>query len=502
MMLALLMALTGLSALAEMPTSYPSQAEVFARGNSIKADYKIQVDAESVMGLATMFGGSAIDDNTKLILNTALSALGKLNFSMLANMKNASFNVSTKDGELFKGQLDFGAEGSPASIAMDIAPGMKINYPPAMSKSIQQSLQMNMQMQEVQQLMLPYIGIAQQQFEAAVKEGKAEAGPFEVTGVDTYDSRVTLELTQSVIKSFIVPLGDHFIKDEKMQGFLKNYTEMMAAQPQAEGMASLEVLKDPAKLAEEWEKAKKQMDEAPATGEDGQPISWGTLVLYQGAEKSYAEFALKDPSSGRQPAFITLQTTGNLKDARVKLAVIGEMGVPEADEQAKPDWADRKAKVLSGENPGDFLLMMDMKATNDPEAKQYASETAIEIHVQGMRIGILADGKAQMKDKLQQEGKLSLSMMGPTPLLTVSYRFDEVTEAPEKMAEGLKAVQMQDEEPMVSPADSELLGKAAVEQGIPALIQKLKTALPEEGEILAAILATLLNPGQTQVQPQ
>lgn len=495
-LMALLLSLTGLTALAEVPNALTAQQKVYERGNSLKSEANIQLNTQAIMGLAAMFGGGQMDENTSMIIQTAASALSKLNFSMVANMSGGSFLVGSKDGELLKGQVSFGTDGGEAAFAADLVPGFKLIYPPSMAKGFQASMEMNKNLAQIQALIVPYGAIVDKHVQSALQQGKAEAGPFEVAGVGSYDSRVTLEATDAMLKGLVTELGDTFVKDTQMQALVAQFVQSVPQQPDMAGAPDVDILKNPEELNKKWEEAKQDM----AKDADAEPKSFGTAVYYQGTDKSYLEFEVKDPQSGTKPMLLTLQSDGNDKAGTMKLGALVQTKAPSTTEAAVVDWASVKQGVLSGENPSAMLILVEAKGNNDADNSSMTSDVAIEAHVQRMRIGLNMDNATSFKDKFSSNGKFSVSFMGTEPLLTVTYRNEEVATAPEKMADDLKAIQMTDGEVPIAEADAQEIGMAAMEKGLPGLIQKLKIALPEEGQILAAMLTAMLQGGQTMPQ--
>ena len=102
MMMALMLMLTGLSALAQAPAA--TEAEVFARGGRIKTETNIDVNPETLNGILAMFTGMSSQegqDAQTAIINTVLGALRKLTASVVTDGKAAYLSVGSETGELF-----------------------------------------------------------------------------------------------------------------------------------------------------------------------------------------------------------------------------------------------------------------------------------------------------------------------------------------------------------------------------------------------------------------
>ena len=111
MMMALMLMLTGLSALAQAPAA--TEAEVFARGGRIKTETNIDVNPETLNGILAMFTGMSSQegqDAQTAIINTVLGALRKLTASVVTDGKTAYASVGSETGELFNFFASMGAE--------------------------------------------------------------------------------------------------------------------------------------------------------------------------------------------------------------------------------------------------------------------------------------------------------------------------------------------------------------------------------------------------------
>ena len=86
-------------------------------------------------------------------------------------------------------------------------------------------------------------------------------------------------------------------------------------------------------------------------------------------------------------------------------------------------------------------------------------------------------------------GNMALSVMTPTPLLTVSVDTTEVTEKPALITTPEdKTVVLANE---IKPEDEKLLGES-LQKGLPQLMENLNKALPEEGPLLSAMLQGMM----------
>jgi hypothetical protein len=152
------------------------------------------------------------------------------------------------------------------------------------------------------------------------------------------------------------------------------------------------------------------------------------------------------------------------------------------------DWAAVKAGVLAGTDFSSILLTLDMKTVPDLTLNRQNTDFSMKMYVQGMQIGIQATGSNALAAPYASKAEMSLTFMSPTPLITFFYEDKEVSDAPTLPDEtSLKVVELN--EKAMEPEGELML--TLQQTALPALVENLKKALPEESAILLAFIQQL-----------
>lgn len=498
LILALAMSVTSLAAFAETPTVPHGPLAVYERGNAIKSDVTVTLDADSVLGLLALSGAPALEGSEKLTVDTVLSAINKLTFSTQGDMKGATFAIGTPDGQILDGQMVTDLEQGSYYITTDLLPGIKLSYP---QEAVKAMTDMQQQMANVQgqlQKIAPYTAALNKYLQTDVlANARIEDGPFAVAGVGEFKNRTLFDVDAKMLVGVLDTLKEVFKTDAEMQKMLDDYLATMAAQAEDANTTGINSSKD---LINALDSAVESADKQPNA-------KLGELTMYNAAEGLYLEFEGLDPESGKPMFFVSVQQDGKPEDSQVKVAVVvkvagdqesaeaapdaAEAAPAAAEAPAKVDWNGVKAGVLGGTDRAGVVVLVSVGNQADAAKNEMNSALAIELHAMGMQGSIKMNAVNSLEGEYKGKADFQLFVLSDKPMLSVSAVYSEIGDpvALPALAEGLKDVMIQEE---MGEQDQQLLAESLLQQGMPAFIERLKAALPEEGPLLAAIIESAL----------
>ena len=476
MMMALMLMLTGLSALAQAPAA--TEAEVFARGGRIKTETNIDVNSETLNGILAMFTGMSSQegqDAQRAIINTVLDALRKLTASVVTDGKTAYASVGSENGELFNFFASMGAEESFA--LTNLLPGIELSLPATLISSF------TPQLEDAQNLLgglSAYADVAMTFVnEELLAKSSLEEGSFALEGSGTFDSKVSLELRSHQVADMLDGMLKVFKEDKPMQAQLDTALKSSAVNAQAMGQpvpSSQEMIK-------ELEKGIAGMKEAA-----DQKLA--NLTLYTANESEAMHMEAEILANETPAALLTLAVLPGESGEDMHFSLL--MPDTTAQTEGPVDWAATRQGVLGGTQPYATLFDAAFNKKTDEAANREEMKGNIDLYVMGINIGIAIDSGANISGEYASDGSFILSALGAGPLLTVTSKGYESTEefaAPSR--EGLKKIALSEQ--MSEESGNEIM--AALQTGLPQLIERLSTVLPEEGPMLLTILGSMMNPG-------
>ena len=476
MMMALMLMLTGLSALAQAPAA--TEAEVFARGGRIKTETNIDVNPETLNGILAMFTGMSSQegqDAQTAIINTVLGALRKLTASVVTDGKAAYVSVGSETGELFNFFASMGAEDSFA--LTNLLPGIELSLPANLIPSF------TPQLEDAQNLLgglSAYADVAMTFVnEELLAKSSLEEGSFALEGSGTFDSKVSLELRSHQVADMLDGMLKVFKEDKPMQAQLDTALKSSAVNAQAMGQpvpSSQEMIK-------ELEKGVAGMKEAA-----DQKLA--NLTLYTANESEAMHMEAEILANETPAALLTLAVLPGESGEDMHFSLL--MPDTTAQTEGPVDWTAARQGVLSGTQPYATLFDAAFNKKTDEAANREEMKGNIDLYVMGITIGMVIDSGANISGEYASDGSFILSALGAGPLLTVTSKGYESTEefaAPSR--EGLKKIALSEQ--MSEESGNEIM--AALQTGLPQLIERLSTVLPEEGPMLLTILGSMMNPG-------
>lgn len=291
----------------------------------------------------------------------------------------------------------------------------------------------------------------------------------------------------------ITTLNDLFREDTKLQGVLDEYLTSLSS-ASAMGESAAPVPATPATSAD----LIKQLDEmaAQANAEPDRVLVVQRMFMNNDSPSVYVE--TESPEGTDTPMLVTVASLGEDDNTDVRIELLVNPPAPsygattEATEApAATDWKALKAAVLDGSNASAVMLSMNIKGAPDADKANMLTNFDATLRVQGMLIGLTAEGKTATKGDYAAEGKVQLSVMTPSPLMTVLFKMSEVTEKPAELPPADKVIEMKEED--LPEEDEQALNKA-LEQALPGLMERLQTVLPEEGPALLTIMQQMNQP--------
>ena len=476
MMMALMLMLTGLSALAQAPAA--TEAEVFARGGRIKTETKIDVNPETLNGILAMFTGMSSQegqDAQTAIINTVLGALRKLTASVVTDGKTAYASVGSETGELFNFFASMGAEESFA--LTNLLPGIELSLPANLIPSF------TPQLDDAQNLLgglSAYADVAMTFVnEELLAKSSLEEGSFALEGSGTFDSKVSLELRSHQVADMLDGMLKVFKEDKPMQEQMDTALKSGAVNAQAMGQpvpSSQEMIK-------ELEKGVAGMKEAA-----DQKLA--NLTLYTANESEAMHMEAEILSNETPAALLSVAVVPGVSGEDMHFSLL--MPDTTAQTEGPVDWAATRQGVLGGTQPYATLIDAAFNKKTDEAANREEMKGNIDLYVMGINIGIAIDSGANISGEYASDGSFILSALGAGPLLTVTSKGYESTEevaAPSR--EGLKKIALSEE--MSEESGNEIM--AALQAALPQILERLVTVLPEEGPMMLTILGSMMNPG-------
>ena len=476
MMMALMLMLTGLSALAQAPAA--TEAEVFARGGRIKTETNIDVNSETLNGILAMFTGMPSQegqDAQTAIINTVLGALRKLTASVVTDGKAAYVSVGSETGELFNFFASMGAEDSFA--LTNLLPGIELSLPANLIPSF------TPQLEDAQNLLGGLSAYAEVAMtfvnEELLAKSSLEEGSFALEGSGTFDSKVSLELRSHQVADMLDGMLKVFKEDKPMQEQMDTALKSGAVNAQAMGQpvpSSQEMIK-------ELEKGVAGMKEAA-----DQKIA--NLTLYTANESEAMHMEAEILSNETPAALLSVAVVPGVSGEDMHFSLL--MPDTTAQTEGPVDWAATRQGVLGGTQPYATLFDAAFSQNTDEAANREEMKGTIDLYVMGITIGMVIDSGANISGEYASDGSFILSALGAGPLLTVTSKGYESTEefaAPSR--EGLKKIVLSEE--MSEESGNEIM--AALQTALPQLLERLVTVLPEEGPMMLTILGSMMNPG-------
>jgi hypothetical protein len=507
---------------AEAPAVQPvvTVQSALERGATIKMDLDVTLNndvAASLMGMA-MGGGS--DESTQTMVTAILDTINKLKTSVVYNKSAVSARIGTDAGEVITLQGTLNPETMENSYATNLLPDTTVTLDQTMLQQVMAGMQQGSVAQsltdaEAQAMVAPYLEAIGTFFTEQVLPGaQMEQGSYAVEGVATFEALATVPVTSHAVAEFLNQVLTVFKADTKAQAMLTEYMQTAAATNAATG--SSEEIPTVADLIS-------QMEAAVANMKATADFHIATVKYYSSPSDTTAPayLEIETSESGDQPMFATVVIKGDEKNVDIAIAVLVKAEsdytgatvqeetvslstkVPEGTATEAPatgevpvasegtDWAALHNAVLNGEDQ--TAMLINLKINSQASETAVSSKVAMDVRapMEGMGqmyLGISMDAQSALGDKVDQSGTLTLSLLSPAPLVTVTFALTETDEQPAAVPAGTNSFVITED---TTDADAEQLAGVLMTQGLPAVLENLKVALPEEAGIITMMIQSM-----------
>lgn len=499
LLLALAMTLGGLGAMAGATPVQQTPEDVFARGNYVRTDLRVRLDMQAISGLLGMISvGVGPEQGAAMAAVTqALSAMNKLKTTVVFGRDAISLTLGSELANLMDMQFTPRDSDGAAAITTSLLPGLKLTVPPIPELLQYQALierhQKAFRETPFDKLLAPYAEALNTYFTQTLPAGAAQvSGAFEIADVGSFDTLSTYDVTGETLAGVLSAMVEVLKQDTALRQLLDTHLKVFASGeglPQgfvAEADVGADAPKDSAELIAKLEEGIAEIRKDAGT-------LLGRQSLYTNSQ-STALCLVTEDKDARSLITIAMLPVENGHDLRVSILMRAEAPVwptpdPSATQAPKTpvDWAAVKAGVLAGT---DFstLFTLDLKSGPDPERKRLDTSLGMKMSLQGIRFGLQATDASALIAPYAKKGEVSLSVMGPEPQLTIYYEDTEVSEAPALPdPDTVKAVEFNEQ----AMEEGSELAQAFLQKGLPALLENLKLALPEEAPAILAFIQQL-----------
>lgn len=476
-LMALILGLGIMPALAEAPQAHPNLADLFKDVGTMRYDVQLTINPQAA-ALIPMLTGEMQDEESGSLISAVINAVNKLSFSVLANKDAVSATIGSQAAPVADIRAVMNQETFENHITTSMLPGLALSIDAGMIRQyMDQVSKVQVDPEEVTrivQLHLQTVGSVLGESAAAFTP---EEGNFTVEGYGAFTKRTQVTITTHLLADLLQKLADIYngapVHEEFIQKFI---TENKAI---SDEMDETDEIPDIGKMLDDAAKqGKAEPDTALLTG-------W----VYENGESTYIDGATADGSEMPTKLDILLGNQG------IKARMIGKgysytMG---EEEPAAPDWDQIEKDILSGENYTDTLITLNTHRVS--ELPQMSCEAELGIVAGGTNIGLTFKA-ANNLDTMEGSTSLSLSLMLPEPLLTLTVLARPTDEEPASPAlEGADVIVLK--ENGMTDEENTLL-ETSLMQAIPELLTRLGAALPEEGPVFMALLGELMGPTEEE----
>ncbi|MGI6635974.1 MAG: hypothetical protein ACOX7B_12505 [Christensenellales bacterium] len=487
------------------------------RGATLKMDLDVMLNNDVTMSLLGAAMG-ATDESSQSMLTAILDTINKLKTSVVYNKSAVSARIGTDAGEVITLQGTLNPKTMENSFAINLLPDTTVTLDQAMLQQVmagmqQGSVAQNFTNAEAQAMVAPYLEAIGTFFTEQVLPGaQMEQGSYAVEGVATFGALATVPVTSHVVAEFLNQVLTVFKADTKSQEMLAEYMQAMAATDVSSG--SSDEIPTVTDLINQIEAAVVNMK---ATAD----FHIATVKYYSSPSDTTAPVYLEieTSESGDQPMFATVVVKSDEKATDIAVAVLvkaesdyagtsqeeivslstkapeGSADTSATDETPAAaegtDWAALHNAVLNGEDQTATLVNVKITAqTTDTVVNSiFAMDMRTPMPGMGqMYLGISMDAQSALGDKVDQSGTLTLSLLSPAPLVTVTFALTETDEQPAAVPAGTNSFVITED---TTDADAEQLTGVLMTQGLPKVLENLKVALPEEAGIITMMIQSM-----------
>jgi uncharacterized protein YjgD (DUF1641 family) len=531
--IAIAMILTGLTALAEpavVPAPLTAEA-VYERGGAIKTEMDVTLNTQFLTDTIANMGGPEKAESTALIVKNVLGAINKLKTTLVQNKTNFSAVIGTEAGQVIDAQGIANLETGEVSFTTNLLPGLKFELPKEM---LQEALKSQSQMTALMagadvEMLNPYVDAVKKAFQDSLAQVTApQIGTYKVADVGTFKQMAEFDIIQETVAAFLDAINSVFKQDTQMQQMVDKYLQLIATQAEAAAMATeaapaVTMTPDTPSVKNSADLIAK-LDEAVAELRKDSARAIAHQRLYVDGDALFYTEVEPTEKDGAAPMMISV--LGNKQEGGFGLSIGIVMDAetpsfsyePTATPEPTPapavkDWSAVKKAIQDESKPMGMLAQIDLLASTDAAAKQSLSKINISLLLPGMfkamidptalgdmstmpphfTVSITSDMKSSLDTPYTAEGNFTLSALVDEPLVSVKFKAEETTEAPAALADATTTTVLAE---TMSEEDQKAIANVLM-RGVPALLERLKTALPEEGTALVSIIEQAMQPAPT-----
>lgn len=410
---ALLLIMSNLPAIAA-----PTIPDILESGKNLQMD--IMAELNPMLGsLMVGFNHENPEATDKEAIDALLSAINKLNSSMLINRNGASGTVGTESGVLLNFQASYSTGTGENHTTSSLLPGLDISLDPVLIAELTaRTTQLHVTPEQLQHIVASYMKVLAEEIEELQQTLTYEEGRFVVEGYGTFIKRTLMTLTSHRIADLLKKLADVFKSDES----IKEYGNE-AVTPEQSSKRGISILKDFFRSIEKTSEELKSQEDKPLLA----------VWAYENADSLYLDGVTSEDTE--HPVKFDLMIKGRMNSANraqtyVNLKIIGK-GMSRKTEYSIEnrviDWAAIQQEILSGSNDTDALLTLGMNSTS--ELPKVNTTMTFAVISSGMNVGFDIK-KESNKATMESSTVASVSYLKMDPLLKITIKSKPTDTAP------------------------------------------------------------------------
>lgn len=469
--------------------------QILSKGGALEQTTSMQFDKQTILGLLPLLSGGEADQKTKTLFNSVLGALEKLEFHAVSNMQATDVTIKTKNGELAKIQARIDDKTGEGIIVTDLMPGVAFRFKtdPEMQKLVQS---VSTKPEEfITMIAKNEKALGELMQKHLLKDAKAETGSFPLND-ETFEEKKQAVVTSHALTDFALEAVEQLKKEEFFVSYIQSVLNMVSQRAALEKGADM---KDMPKTADE---ALDKLTQNLKKVKDEENAELGELTVYTGKGNATAYIVTSDKSDQlvymeqvekktENPMLGKVECLAIIQPKKQDAILYGAEGKTDSKDEAKPeepalptDWAMIKNKALGGESFG--AVVLSLTADNKTEGERLHSDFKLTVTTSGTSFHIAANGSQSLGDTYDAKASMTIGGMAMDSLLTFNMTSGEAKNKPEaidtKDLEIIDMAQTPDEE------TTKKLGNLLKEKTLPMLIERVKTALPDEAPLFLSLL--------------
>jgi hypothetical protein len=485
---AILMLVSAVPALAEVPAN---PLKKLLEDSNLRFDVSMQLSPQ-LAGIFGFLNPEPMDEATMSAISTVVSAINKLKTSILVSKDAVSGVIGTDVAPIIDFQAVNNTQTKENGLTSNMMPGLVLSADPKLIESIMGKVNLpEIEPEKMAKMVQPYLDAVTAHMNEYLKTLPREEGTFVIEGYGTFAKRFQATLSSHMIAELMLKLAAIYKNDTAAQQFIKSMAAAsQTAMPQGTGTGTLPSTEKLPDISAEMEKAANDIKTKP-------DLPLITAWVYESAGALYI-----DGESAKEvdmPFKLQILNQEKPGQALMKIKMIGKgtsySEPPVATEKVPVDWTAVEEAILGGSDFTSILMNLEVKTSETAQVKD--SNVNIAVNAQGMNFGLnLAVGN-NLETKAQN-AVIKISLFSPEPMMTLNLSVTPTDKAPD----GLK---LESAKPLVlkeaglNEQENQLL-QTTLQEALPALIQRLLQALPEEAGAITQLMESM-NPQPSEIPP-